>query len=174
MKLYDIPIVANEIESQLAENYGELTPETEQRITDFLRDSKEKIESAAMVVRSLEADAEICQQEAERLMARAQGLFKGADRLKGLILFAVDEGFGGKIKTAKFTIWGQTSAVSTSFDLRPGADIYTLASAAPQFIHTKDPELDRHALRDAHKAELPLPDCITVIESPGTRYLRIR
>lgn len=174
MKLYDIPIVANEIETQLAENYGELTPETEQSIADFLRESKDKIESAAMVVKSLEADAEICQQEAERLITRAQGLFKGADRLKGLILFAVDEGFGGKIKTAKFTIWGQTSAVTTSFDLRAAADIYTLASSAPQFIRTKDPELDKQALRDAYKADLQLPDCVTVIESPGTRYLRIR
>jgi hypothetical protein len=173
VKLYEIPVIANEIEAQLAENYGELTPETERAIADFLKDSKEKIESAAMIVKSLEADAEICRQEAERLMARAQGLFKGEDRLKGLILFAVDEGFGGKIKTAKFTIWGQTSGVTTSFDLKPGADIYTLASAAPQFIRTKDPELDRQALRDAHKAELPLPDCITVMEHPGTRYLRI-
>lgn len=174
MKLYEIPIEANEIEAQLAETYGELTPEVEQRISDFLREGKEKIEAAAMVVKSLQDDAAICQQEAERLMKRAAGLEKGAHHLKGLMLFAVDEGFGGKIKTAKFTIWGQTSAVVTSFELKPDKTVYDLAGEAPAFIRTREPELDKKALKDALSAGLDMPDCIQVTELPGTRYLRIK
>ena len=44
----------------------------------------------APILKSLEADAAICKQEAQRLMQRAQGLEKGADRLKNLVLYAVD------------------------------------------------------------------------------------
>jgi hypothetical protein len=174
VKLYEIPIEANEIEAMLAENYGELTPEIEQRISGFLRDSKEKIESAAIVVKSLEDDAAVCRAEAERLLKRAQGLENGADRLKGLILFAIDEGFGGKIKTPKFTIWAQTSAKTVAFGLKPGVEIYRLASEAPQFLSTKEPELDRRALKDALDAGLDIPECLIVEEHPGMRYLRIK
>ena len=171
MKLYDIPIEANEIEAQLADNHGELSPEIEQRIAGFLRDSKEKIESAAIIVKSLEDDAEVCRQEAERLVKRAAGLESGADRLKGLILFAVDEGFGGKIKTAKFTVWGQSSAPSISFEIPPGADIH---SVPLEFLRMKDPELDKQALKAALEAEIAIPEQIVISEKPGTRYLRIK
>jgi len=71
MKLYDIPLEANEIEAQLYDNVGELTPELEGRIRAFLCQGKDKIESAAIVVNSLEEDAEICQAEAKRLIERA-------------------------------------------------------------------------------------------------------
>jgi hypothetical protein len=171
MKLYDIPLEANEIEALLADNYGDLTAEIEQRITSFLRDSKEKIESAAIVVKSLEDDADVCRTEAERLMKRAQGLENGAERLKGLIIFAVDEGFGGKIKTPKFTIWSQTSAPTIAFELPPGADIQ---SVPLEYMRMKDPELDKAALKLALEAEIELPQQIVVSEKPGTRYLRIR
>lgn len=171
MKLYDIPIEANEIEATLADNYGDLTPEIEQRIAQFLREGKEKIESAAIVVKSLEDDAEVCRSEAERLMKRAAGLENGADRLKGLILFAVDEGFGGKIKTAKFTIWAQNSAATVSFELPPGADIHNVPM---QYLRMKEPELDKQALRAAMEAELEIPEQVMVVEKPPTRYLRIK
>lgn len=171
MKLYDIPIEANDVEAVLAEGYGELTPEIEQRIAAFLKEGKEKIESAAIVVKSLEDDAEICRAEAERLLKRAAGLENGAERLKGLILFAVDEGFGGKIKTAKFTIWGQNSASTTSFELPPGADIHAVPL---QYLRMKEPELDKQALKAALEAELEMPEQVIVSERPGTRYLRIK
>lgn len=171
MKLYDIPIEANEIETVLADTCGELTPDIEQRIAAFLRESKEKVEAAAMVALSLEDDADVCKQEAERLLKRAAGLESGARHLKGLMLFAVDEGFGGKIKTAKFTIWGQSSAATVSFELPPGGDVHAVPL---QFLRMKDPELDKQALKAAYEAELVIPEQIVISEKPGTRYLRIK
>lgn len=171
MKLYEIPIEANEIETLLAENYGELTSEIERRISEFLREGKDKIEAAAIVVKSLEDDADVCRQEAERLTKRAAGLEAGADRLKGLILYAVDEGFGGKVKTAKFTIWGQNAAPSTSFELPPGASIH---SVPVEYLRMQDPELDKQALKAALEAEIPIPEQIMISEKPGSRYLRIK
>lgn len=171
MKLYDIPIEANEIEAVLAETYGELTEDIQGRIQHFLRESKEKIEAAAMVAMSLEDDAEVCRQEAERLAKRAAGLENGARHLKGLMLFAVDEGFGGKVKTAKFTIWGQNSAPTIGFELPPGADVHGVPL---EFLRMPDPELDKKALKAAYDAELDIPDQVVVVEKPATRYLRIK
>lgn len=174
MRLYEIPIEASDIESALAENGGELTPEIEQRIADFLSQGKDKIEAAAVVVKSILADASICKAESTRLSQRAASLEGAADRLKGMMLIAIDEGFGGKVKTAKFTIWGQNSADTVHFDFAPGANIYSVAAAAPCFIRAADPELDKKALKDARDSGIALPECLVVNELPGTRFLRIK
>jgi hypothetical protein len=174
MKLYDIPLEATEIESILAETYGELTPEIEERIAVFMADGKDKIESSCIVVKSLEDDAAVCRAEAKRLIDRANGLEKGADRLKGLMLYAVDKAFAGKLKTTKFTVWGQTSAVTTAFQLKPGTDIFSLAAQAPEFVRARDPEMDKLAMKEALKIGKPMPECVDVIENPGTRFLRIK
>jgi Siphovirus Gp157 len=174
MRLYQIPLEAADIAAELAEHYGELTPEIEQRIAAFLADGKEKVEAAAMVVKSLEGDAEVCKAEAKRLLGRAEGLDRAADRLKGLILFAVDEGFGGRVRTELFTIWAQSSAATISFELKPDADIYLLSAQESWCVRMRDPELDRVALKEAVKAGRELPYCVTATENPGTRYLRIR
>lgn len=174
MKLYEIPIEATQIEEILAETFGEITPEIEERISGFVADGKTKLEAAVIVVKSLESDAMVCREESKRLVSRADGLDKGSARLKGLILVAVDGGFDGKVKTEKFTIWGQTSAVVTTLDLKPGADIFTLAEAAPEYVRARAPELDKQAMKEALKSGKPLPECVAITETPGTRYLRIK
>jgi hypothetical protein len=174
IRLYEIPKEAEEIEAALSDGLGELTPELEQRISAFMAHSKDKIEAAAIVVKSLEADAIECKSESNRLYSRAAGLERAAERLKALMLTAVDGGFGGKVKTVKFTIWGQTSAKTTLFALKPGADIYAVAAESPDFIRMGQPELKLDALHKAHKAKEALPEAITVEEKDGKRFLRIR
>jgi Siphovirus Gp157 len=174
IRLYEIPVEAREIEAALSEGFGELTPELEERISTFMALGKDKIESAAIVVKSLEADAIECKSESNRLYARAQGLERAADRLKALMLTAVDGGFGGKVKTVKFTIWGQPSAKTTLFALKPDADIYAVAAESPEFVRMGQPELKLDALHKAHKNKEKLPDAIAVEEKDGKRYLRIK
>jgi hypothetical protein len=174
MKLYDIPLEANAIEEQLFDNIGELTPELEQRIKDFLAQGKDKIEAAAIVIGALEEDATICQVEARRLIERAAQLNQSADRLRGMVLCAVDLGFGGKIKTSKFTIWGQTSGQVTQFDLKAGVDIYALMASHPELVKAADPELNKTALKETIKAGTSLPDEIAVVTLEGKRFLRIK
>jgi Siphovirus Gp157 len=174
MRLYQIPLEADQIEAALHENIGELTPELEARIRDFLSQGKDKIESAAIVVNSLEEDAEICQSEAKRLIERGAQLNQAADRLRGMILCAVDLGFGGKVKTPRFTIWGQNAAPATHFELKAGADIYALLTKAPQFICARDPELDKVMLKEAVKSGQEIPAEIAVVQLAGKRFLRIK
>jgi hypothetical protein len=174
MKLYDIPLEANAIEEQLFDNIGELTPELEQRIKAFLSQGKDKIESAAVVIGSLEEDAAICQAEAKRLIERAAQLNQSADRLRGMVLCAVDLGFGGKVTTARYTIWGQTSGAVTQFELKAGVDIYQLMAAHPELVRAKDPELDKMALKETVKAGAAVPEQIAVVHLEGKRFLRIK
>jgi hypothetical protein len=174
IRLYEIPAEAREIEAALSDGFGELTPELEQRIATFMALGKDKIEAAAIVVNSLEADSIECKSESNRLYQRAQGLERAADRLKALMLTAVDGGFSGKVKTVKFTIWGQNAPGSVVFGLKPEADIYALAADSPELVRMGQPELKLDALHKAHKNKEKLPDAIAVEEKDGKRYLRIK
>ena len=170
MKLYDIPFEFSVLDAALEESGGELSPELEQQFDAFLRAGKNKIEAGAMVMRGLELEADVCRQEAKRLGERAAGLDKNADRLKALILRALDGAFNGKVKTNLLTIWGQTSAPSTNFDLAPGTD---LAELPAEFVRVKR-ELAKDAVKEAVKAGKQIPDEIIVSEVPGTRFLRVK
>lgn len=170
MKLYEIPIEFAELESVLIERDGELTPELEKRFDDFLRAGKDKLEAGAMVVRGFEMEAEACEAEAKRLKERAGSLENNSQRLKRMILVALDAAFDGKVKTPLFTIWGQTSAPTTSIDVDPGTDLALLPAA---FVRVKH-ELVKDAIKSAVKAGEALPAEIIVTTLPGTRFLRIK
>ena len=109
LSLYDIGAEGLVIELILAENEGELTPELETRLDEVMRQGPERIEGAAMILRQLEASAEACKKEAQRLGERAKSFDKQADSLKNRMVFAVDAAFNGKVKTQRFTIWTQKS-----------------------------------------------------------------
>lgn len=173
MKLYEIPMEFAELEMALIEAQGELTPELEARFDAFLRGGKDKIEAGAMVVRSLELEAAQCQAEVKRLDERAASHTNNANRLKALVLRAVDSAFSGKVKTPLFTVWGQTSAPTVNFDLTPDADLVEMEKACPDFVRVKR-ELVKDALKQARKEGKELPDSVIVTELPGTRFLRIK
>lgn len=170
MKLYEVPAEFALLEQALIENDGELTPELEKTLDDFLRSGKDKIEGGAMVMRGLEIEAEACKTEAKRLAERATALDNNADRLKKLVLYALDGAFGGKIKTALFTIWGQTSAPTVNLDLEPGAELNCLPE---KFVRVKY-ELAKDVVKDALKKGEEIPAEIIVTEMPGTRFLRVK
>jgi hypothetical protein len=171
MKLYEIPIEAAQIEILLTESEGELTPEIEARISEFLAGGEQKLENAACVVKSLDAQAEACKVESKRLAARQHALENNCDRLKALMLMAVDAAFKGKLKTPLFTIWGQTSAGSATFALAQGKELRDLPDA---FVKFEAPTLDTGALWQAWRNHQELPSDVVVTELEGKRSLRIR
>ena len=171
MKLYDLPAEASQLEMLLTEAEGELTPELEKRLNDFLQGGTEKIENAACVVRSLQAQSDACNSEAKRLKVRSASLDANSDRLKALMLSAVDGAFKGKVKTALFTIWGQDSPGSATFELAPDADLMRLPD---DFVKIEAPTLDTGALYQAWKQHKEIPPEVVVTEIPGKRSLRMR
>lgn len=168
--LYELTMEGQMLMEHLAATDGELTPELEAQFDELLRSGKDKLNGAACVVRSLEANAEACKAEATRLLQRSASFVRQAESLKGRMLAAVDAAFDGKVKTPLFTIWGQTSAPTVAFEIAADAD---LGKVNPELVRTRM-ELDRARCQELHKAGVSLPREIAVMEKPGTRYLRIR
>ncbi len=168
MKLYDIPTEWSSIELLLEEAAGEVTPELESRIEALLAGGSEKLENAMKVCRSLEAQAEVAKAEAQRLQDRARSFDNQVERLRSLMLPAL-QALGGKVKTPMFSFFTQTRK-NVAFDLRPGAEIWELP---PRFYRTKDPELNKLELKKAEAAGEALPECLSVVKSESI-FLMVR
>lgn len=173
MTLYAVTQEGMELNEILTEMDGELTPEMEERFDAFLKAGKEKVNAAVMVVRQLEANAQVCKDEAKRLSEKAGSWERQAEQLKHRILALVDLAFDGKVKTALFTIWGQTSAPTVAIDLAPDAALNAVKDAFPAIVRTKL-ELDKAAVKQMVADGEDIPAAVTVTENPGKRYLRIK
>jgi hypothetical protein len=173
MTLYDISMEGMQLESILTENDGELTPELEARMDALLLEGPQRIEAAAMVVRTLETSAEAAKAEAKRLTERAASFESNAKSLKQRITIALDAAFNGKVKTPLFTIWNQTSPDTVSFELDAGEDIHQIAVLHPDLVRTTY-ALDKKAIAEVYKDNKPLPDAIIPMPSQGIRYVRIK
>ena len=173
LTLYDLSLEGVQINELLYLNEGELTPELEARLDALIQTGPERVEAAAMVVRGLEASADACAAEAERLAKRAASFHANAAYLKERMTMVLDCAFNGKLKTDKFTVWTQQAADNVSFEVAEGHTIDEVEQANPALVRVKK-ELDKIALKDAFKADKPLPHSITFQTSPGKRSLRIK
>lgn len=171
--LYEVAVEGAELERMLEESDGELTPELEQRFDAFLAGGKDKINAALCVRRNLEAEMEMCRKEAARLAARAASVERNRARLSERILAAVDFGFGGKVKTAQFTAYGQTSGEGHEYTLAPDCDILALHKTSPDLVRMQV-ELNKAALNAALKDGEAIPREIHVEAVPGKRFLQVR
>lgn len=63
----------------------------------------DKLDNSAYVIKELEATADMLKDEAKRLSERAKQLLNNAERLKGLMSYALSQSGDDKIKTDKFT-----------------------------------------------------------------------
>lgn len=170
MSLYELTIEGQALMETLLATDGELSPELEAQFDEFLRTGKDKMNAAACVVRHLESSANTCKVEGDRLYDRAAMFSREAEALKARMLAAVDAAFDGKVKTPLFTIWGQTSAPTISFEVAADAD---LGKIDPGLVRTKL-ELNKQRCMELHKGGDALPREIAVMERPGTRFLRIK
>lgn len=170
MNLYKLTVEGAEINRILTENEGELTPELEARLDAILGEGKDKVEAAAMVVRGLEASEEACAQEVQRLTDRAKSFARQSDNLKARMLIAVDAALDGKVKTDKFTIWGQNSADTVQFEVAPDADLSKIDSSVVRTTYA----LDKIKLKAMVQGGEAIPAEVTAIDVPGKRSLRIK
>ena len=173
LSLYELSMEGVVIRDWLEANEGELTPEMEKRFETMMLAGPDRIEAAAMVVRNLEASAEACEHEVERLARRASSFNKNRQFLLDRIAMALDCAFNGKIKTDKFTIYTQASAEHITFDIADGHTIDEIEACDPMLVRVKK-ELDKIALKALFTAGKPLPEIINFERTPGKRTARIR
>ena len=109
MKLYEIPLRYREALDSIDvdEETGEIM--NSDALTQFEMDAKEKIENAALYCLELKQEAACLKDEAARMSDRAKALDNRLERIKGLILTAL-EPFGGKVKTPRVTAYRRSTA----------------------------------------------------------------
>jgi hypothetical protein len=201
MTLYDVAQEGLIIADILTENDGELTPELEARLDALMQAGPDKIESATMVLKQIEADADACKVEATRLTERAKSFDNNAKRLKERIRVAVDGAFNGKVKTARFTISTQKAKDTVSITLAEGFTPEMVLKDHPELIKTEhgldaaqaqilwarhadnvraaraalaDPESSDEIRNAAIEALKVIPECLAIEEKEGKRFLRVR
>lgn len=176
MTLYDLSVEGLEIFDMLSDNLGELTPELEERLDKLMLEGPQRIEAAAMVVRTLQQNAVACEEEADRLRERAKAFGKQVERLKARMTVCLDSVFSGKVKTPLFTIHTQKSADRTIADMMPGFAPEDLYKVRPDLVRVKM-DLDRIKaveLYDNPDTRKDLPELICFEEKEGTRNVRIK
>ena len=173
MTLYDLSMEGVQIADLLSEAEGELSPEIEQRLDALMLAGPDRIEAAAMVVRNLEASADACAAEAERLAKRAVSFSKNRQFLLERIAMALDCAFNGKIKTDRFTVYTQASAEHYAFEVAEGCSIDEIEANDPGVVRVKK-ELDKLALKDRFKLGISIPIGINFERIPGKRSARIK
>ena len=173
MTLYDLSMEGVQIRDLLEANEGEITPEIEERLDALMLAGPDRVEAAAMVVKGMEASADACASEAERLAKRASGFHAKAAYLKSRITMALDCAFNGKIKTDKFTCYTQAAPEHIAFDIAEGFTIEDVEKDAPGVVRVKK-ELDKRELADRFKLGQTLPPSITFERTPEKRSVRIR
>ena len=157
LRLYEIPLAWANLQELLEASAGEITPEIEAAWGALEEQGEAKVDATAAVIKSMQAEEEVIAAEIGRLQNRKEALENAEARLKALLVPAL-EALGGKVKTPRFTTYIQTRETA-SFELKPGSDIWELDA---KYYRTREPELNKTALKDARKAGEARPDCIVV------------
>ena len=149
MKLYEIPgtIRAALDAMEVDEETGEIINAADLDAVEA--EAHEKLESTALYVRELNAEADALKDEIERLTDRRRSLEKRSTFLKGLMLQGIDAMGATKLKTPMVTI-----SVRTSKAVELDAD--ALDKIPESFVRVKR-EADKTAIKSAIEGGFDVP-----------------
>jgi hypothetical protein len=184
------------LQNYLEQSAGEITPELEQQVSEFLQEAPSRIEAAAMVVKGFQGMMELCKAEEKRIAERRKSFELNADGLKRRMRVAVDSAFGGKVKTGLFTVSTQAGRQSISISKLDHVPIESIPAqftklelntdAVREFIKGKE-DLLFEALRVLDNLEATeekrtaaaqvlsiIPEGLSIEITQGERFLTIR
>lgn len=157
MTLYEMTEQARRLYEMLES--GEID---EQTYTDTLEaiGADEKVDSYCQIIRQLNADADMCKAEIDRLTEKKRAATAAADRMKSALLDFLRTVEGGKMKTAMFSasIRRTQSCNITDEDLIP--DKYRLAQ--PDKIMKVDILRDLKNGAEIAGAEISVSESVTI------------
>jgi hypothetical protein len=168
MKLYEIPLEYDRLAELLIEACGELSPELEVAWKTLQVDSVAKVDAALCVDASMKASSEALANEIGRLQARKESVDKAKERLRAMILPAV-QALGNKVKTDKFTASAQTRK-NQNIVMTIDADIWELPA---NYYRVRDPELCKDAIKADIKNGKEMPKQLVITETETT-FLTVR
>ena len=106
MNIFEISQELQSVVDELEENGGELTDELEAKLTVSQSDFKAKIKSYGEVIKNIEGDIKLIDEEVARLKEFKESKKKTIDRMTSIIVWAIDM-FGETTKTGgKFVDYG--------------------------------------------------------------------
>ena len=106
MNIFEISQDLQDIYNELEENGGELTPELEEKLTISEADFKSKVKSYTDVIKCVESDIKLIDEEVDRLKTLKESKKKTIARLEKVIIWAIDK-FGETNKSGnKFVDFG--------------------------------------------------------------------
>jgi hypothetical protein len=89
------------------------------------------------------------------------------------MLFALNAAFGGKLKTAKNTMWAQHAKAALTIEPAPDLDLIALDKINSALVK-KTYALNTTEIRHRYEAGEPIPAAIVVTPQPPTEFLQIR
>jgi hypothetical protein len=89
------------------------------------------------------------------------------------MLFALNAAFGGKLKTAKNTMWTQHAKAALTIEAAPDLDLIALDKINSALVK-KTYALNTTEIRHRYEAGEPIPTAIVVTPQPPTEFLQIR
>lgn len=159
MRLYDLEAAEQALLDEIAEAEGELTPELEAKMFALHADAVAALENAARYVKTLDAEADVFRQEAQRCAARRGTLEKKAERIKALALDWMERHGMERAKGKTLSLWrdqGRPSCVVVNADLIP---------AQYRVVVPETFSVDKAAVIEAAKAGVEVPG-VTVERKP--------
>lgn len=106
MTIFEISKELQEIYDTLEENGGELTEELENQLAITQEDFKDKVKSYTEVIKSVESEINLIDEEVARLKKLKESKDKAIERLKKIIIWAIDN-YGDTTKSGgKYVDYG--------------------------------------------------------------------
>lgn len=165
-----------EHDQELLANEGVLPDELAELLAKVEGDFKAKAERVALFIRELLSTAKAIKEEESRLATRRKSMENAADRLKRYLeanmLEAEQMRIEGKLVTLRIQL--NNPAVVCTLDSDALAKLYPKVSTWTVPIIRRIPEtyaLDKHAVLDAHKLGVVLPDGIAVERGASLRIV---
>ena len=153
MKLYEISDAIRQAldHIELDEETGEILSADALHAVEA--EASEKIESTALYLRELDAEAKGAKEEADRMLARVKSMQKRSDYLKAMLLDALHA--TGKVKTGRVTVSIRTTK---AVEIAEGADLpeaYTTVktTVSPNKVAIKQALLDGVEVPGCHIEE---------------------
>lgn len=162
LRLYEIITALEEIDNDLTENGGELTPEIEERLESLGGSLDGKVDSICRLRQNRLASADACKAERERLQKREDAYRRGAESLRCFLMGAFVRLGKDKIKTPSFTVYLQNNPIAIRWtrDVSDLPEQYKRVTIAPNI----------EAMKDAYKHGEGLPEGAVVVQG---QHLRI-
>lgn len=133
MNIWQISQELQSVIDELEENGGELTEDLEDRLTVSQTDFKTKVKSYSEVIKHIEGDIKLIDEEIARLKDLKESKKKTIDRLSKVIIWAVDM-FGETTKSGgKFVDYG-TGKISVRNTEKVEVDTDTTDTAVKNFL----------------------------------------